>query len=66
MLLDEVLNLRVPSDLKVALKKAAEHDDRSMSVMATRILREWLTEYGFLSVNGATTQRRRPGSARRR
>jgi hypothetical protein len=39
---DDVLNFRVPRDLKLALKKAAEQDERSMSTMAARILREWL------------------------
>jgi hypothetical protein len=45
---DDVLNFRVPRDLKLALKKAAEQDERSMSTMAARILREWLTDHGFL------------------
>jgi len=44
---DDVLNFRVPADLKAALRKAAEQDERSMSVMAARILREWLIEKGF-------------------
>jgi hypothetical protein len=44
---DDVLNFRVPADIKAALRKAAEQDDRSMSTMAVRILREWLTEKGF-------------------
>jgi hypothetical protein len=44
---DDVLNFRVPADLKAALRKAAHHDERSMSVMAGRILREWLTVHGF-------------------
>jgi len=56
---DDVLNFRVPADLKVALRKAAEQDDRSMSVMAARILREWLTEHGFYEVQGATPKSRR-------
>ena len=44
---DDVLNFRVPADLKAALRKAAEQDERSMSVMAGRILREWLAAKGF-------------------
>jgi uncharacterized protein (DUF1778 family) len=43
---DEVLNLRVPADVKAALKRAAEADDRSVSSMALRIIREWLTRNG--------------------
>ena len=42
-----MLNFRVPSDLKAALRRAAEQDERSMSVMAARILREWLTTAGY-------------------
>lgn len=45
---DEVLNVRVPSEVKTALKKAADADDRSVSTMAVRILREWLTGHDFL------------------
>ncbi len=43
-----MLNVRVPSDLKEALKKAAEADERSVSTMTVRILREWLQQQGFL------------------
>ena len=39
---DDVLNFRVPSDLKAALRRAADQDERSMSTMAARTLREWL------------------------
>jgi uncharacterized protein (DUF1778 family) len=39
---DEVLNLRVPAAVKAALKRAAQADDRSVSSMALRIIREWL------------------------
>ena len=44
---DDVLNLRVPRDLKAALKKAAAKDERSMSMLAVRILRVWLLSNGF-------------------
>ena len=53
-----MLNFRVPADLKAALRKAAEQDERSMSVMAARILREWLTEKGFYE-EGPTAFRQR-------
>jgi hypothetical protein len=50
---DEVLNLRVPADLKEALRRAADDDHgRSMSAMAVRILREWLTAGGYISTDG--------------
>jgi len=39
---DEVLNLRIPCDVKAALKRAAEADDRSMSSLVLRIVRDWL------------------------
>jgi hypothetical protein len=55
---DEVLNFRVPADLKTALKKAAGQDERSMSMMAGRILREWLAEHGFLRVPKPTRAKR--------
>ena len=54
---DEVLNFRVPADLKAALRRAAETDERSMSTMAARILREWLTAKGYLPSEEATPVR---------
>jgi hypothetical protein len=56
---DDVLNFRVPADLKAALRKAAEQDERSMSVMAARILREWLTEKGFYEAESQVAQPKR-------
>jgi hypothetical protein len=61
---DDVLNLRVPADLKAALRKAADQDERSMSTMAARILREWLTEHRFMGVKEASPKPRRAGKAR--
>jgi hypothetical protein len=58
---DDVLNFRVPADLKAALRRAAEQDDRSMGGMAGKILREWLMEKGFLSIEAS-----RPVPRRRR
>ena len=63
---DDVLNFRVPRDLKLALRKAAERDERSMSMMAVRILREWLTEHGFISAQEAVRPARRTGKTGRR
>jgi hypothetical protein len=62
---DEVLNFRVPADLESALKKAAGQDERSMSMMAVRILREGLAESGFLRVQKPTSVKR-PRSQRAR
>jgi hypothetical protein len=45
---DAVLNMRVPSDVKEALSRAAEDNLRTMSSMATWALAEWLTEHGYL------------------
>jgi len=58
---DDVLNFRVPTDLKAALRRAADQDERSMSTMAARILREWLTDKGFYSreASSAAPRRRR-------
>ena len=43
---DDLLTFRIAAPLKEALKKAAAHDERSMSMLATRILREWLVAHG--------------------
>ena len=46
---DAVLNARIPSELKRALKRAAADDHgRSVSGMLARILDEWLQEHGYL------------------
>jgi len=55
---DEVLNIRVPSEVKEALRKAAEADDRSLSTMAVRILREWLEGHGHIATSTPTKRRR--------
>jgi len=56
---DDVLNFRVPSDLKAALRRAADQDERSMSTMAARILREWLTDKGFYEAESRVAHRKR-------
>ena len=58
---DDVLNFRVPADLKAALRRVADQEERSMSTMAARILREWLTENGFYApeMPSTATKRRR-------
>ncbi len=42
------LGFRVPDDVKAALEQAAEHDGRSVSSLALRVLTQWLQEKGFL------------------
>lgn len=47
-----MLNVRVPADLKQALREAAEDDHgRSLSSMVVRVLREWLGSQGYLRTN---------------
>jgi hypothetical protein len=62
---DEVLNLRVPSDVKAALKHVAEADDRSVSSLALKIIREWLADRGAPTPKGTRVRRARPRSSRR-
>jgi hypothetical protein len=47
---DSVLNIRLPTDVKDAARRAAEDDGRSLSGMVTRIMSEWLSEKGYLNV----------------
>lgn len=63
---NDVLNFRVPADLKAALRDAAAKDERSMSMMAARILREWLTEHGFYKTGGRPEAPRPRRAARSR
>jgi hypothetical protein len=42
------LGVRVDLAVKVALKRAAADDDRSVSSMVERILKEWLTARKYL------------------
>jgi len=43
-----VLNLRVPANLKAALKGAAKDDRRTMSALAHIVLSDWLVEHGYM------------------
>ena len=48
---DAVLNVRLPVEVKDALRRAAEDDHgRSLSGMVVRALREWLAREGYLSI----------------
>lgn len=42
------LGFRVDPDLKDALERAAREDDRSVSSLVLKVLREWLRERGYL------------------
>jgi hypothetical protein len=55
------LGVRVDPDVKAALERAAKADDRSISNLVERILREWVTKNGFLALT-PTTQSARPAA----
>lgn len=48
MVKDAVLSFRIHDDTKDALTKAAAAEDRSVSYLVERILREWLVLHGHL------------------
>jgi len=50
---DSVMNIRLPARIKEAARRAAQEDGRSLSGMATRMMREWLTEHGYLDAPDA-------------
>lgn len=51
---DAVLNVRIPKDVKEAVRRAGEDDDgRSISGMAVKILRLWCIEAGYLKSTAA-------------
>lgn len=46
---DAVLNIRLPDDVKEAVRRAGEDDHgRSVSGMVVRILTEWCVKKGYL------------------
>jgi hypothetical protein len=49
-------SIRLDPDVKAALARAAQDDDRSVSSLLERILKAWLTERGYLPKSGG-----RPG-----
>src|SRR5205823_3073821 len=51
---DEMLNVRVPAEIKAALKQFADADQRSVSTMPVRILRAWLETHGHLRASKRT------------
>lgn len=44
-----MLNLRIPTEIKAALQRAADENFRTASSMATWALAEWLKENGYLT-----------------
>lgn len=47
---DAMLNVRIPADVKRAIKRAGDDDHgRSVSGMVVRILREWCIAHGYLA-----------------
>jgi hypothetical protein len=65
---DSVLNMRVPTQVKKALSRAADEHLRSMSSMAVWVLSEWLNENGYLSKRGraGVSAKAKPARARRK
>ena len=54
-----MLNVRVPSEIKEALKRAADDDfGRSTSGMVVKILTEWLSDRGYLEAEPGQTLKR--------
>jgi hypothetical protein len=59
---DAVLNVRVPDEVKNAVRRAGEDDHgRSLSGMVVRILREWCAEKGYLEPEQTSTAPKRRG-----
>lgn len=48
-LMTEPPTIRLPPDLKDALRRAADDDGRSINNMAVHILTKWLREVGYLN-----------------
>ena len=51
MVKDVVLSFRIHDETKEALTKAAAAEDRSVSYLVERILREWLVKRGHLNAS---------------
>ncbi len=48
MTLDAIVMMRFPTNVKAALRKAAEAEQRSMSNLALAVLTAWLVEQGYM------------------
>ena len=52
-----VINIRLPTEVKRALQRAADDDHgRSLSGMAVRLLHEWLVEHGYIEPTTKTAK----------
>ena len=59
---DAILAVRIPAEVKEAVRRAGEADHgRSLSGMVVRILREWCVEKGYLPAEAATEAPKRRG-----
>ena len=57
------LSFRVEPEVKAALEKAAMDDDRSVSALVERVLKEWLGRRGYLprELPSGRSRRKAPG-----
>jgi hypothetical protein len=55
---DVVLNIRLPSKTKKALRMAAIDDDRTMSGMVAKVLKDWLATQGYLGRVASPSKKR--------
>jgi hypothetical protein len=59
---DATLVVRLPADVKEAVRRAGEDDHgRSLSGMVVRILREWCVEKGYLTADSNSEAPKRRG-----
>jgi len=55
---DDVLNVRIPANVKAALREAATDDRRTMSALLEIIVSDWLTERGYLKATRPTSKKK--------
>jgi hypothetical protein len=55
---DDVLNVRIPANVKSALRDAAADDRRTMSALLEIIVSDWLTERGYLKAARPTPKKK--------
>ena len=55
---DDVLNVRIPANVKAALREAAADDRRTMSALLEIIVSDWLTERGYLKTTRPTSKKK--------
>jgi hypothetical protein len=59
MVKTEALSFRVAADTKAALERAAAADERSISNLVEKVLREWLSKRGYLAPEAPKAAARR-------